>query len=101
MGGARLHRLGWLAVLVLVLATCTQTSRTVRGVVLGVEGSLTEVTAFTLLVDGDGVRFVPADDGEFGFPLPHLREHQRSGEPILVGWQTIDGIRYAVSVADG
>lgn len=102
MGRARLHHLGWLTLLVLAagLAACTQTSGTARGVVLGVEGSLTEVTSFTVLVDGDQVRFVPAVDGEFGFPLPHLREHQRTGEPVVVGWELIDGVRYAVSVGD-
>ncbi len=102
MGGARLHRFGWQVVLVLAagLVACTSTSGISRGVVLAVEGSLTEVTSFTLLVDGDQVRFVPADDGDFGFPLPHLREHQLTGEPIRVGWETTDGIRYAVSIGD-
>ncbi|MGH8946879.1 MAG: hypothetical protein ACRDVL_12125 [Acidimicrobiia bacterium] len=87
--------------LALVLVACAQTSGTVRGVVVGVEGSLDEVTSFTVLVDGEEVGFVPVAGGDYDFPLSHLRTHQRSGEPVLVTWAMEDGVRHAVALADG
>lgn len=102
MGRARLHHFGWLIpLLVVALTACTQTTGTTKGPVVEVEGTLTEVTSFTVLVDGDRVRFMPLANGDFAFPLPHLREHQRTGEVVVVGWELIDGVFYAVSVDDG
>ncbi len=78
-------------VALLALSACTApTEGTMRGVVIDVEGDLTTVTAFTVLVEGDPVRFEPVDDGDYAFPLGHLRDHLRSGEPVLVGWE-LDG----------
>jgi len=93
-------RLGGMIALALV-AACTQTSGTARGVVLSVEGSLQDVTAFTVLVEGEELRMIPVPDGEYEFALPHLREHRLSGQPILVGWELVDNVRYALSLADG
>lgn len=93
-------RLGGMIALALVVA-CTQTSGTARGVVLSVEGSLQDVTAFTVLVEGEEWRMVPVPDGDYEFALPHLREHRISGQPILVGWELVDNVRYALSLADG
>jgi hypothetical protein len=86
--------------LALVVA-CTQTSGTARGVVLSVDGTLQDVTAFTVLVEGEEWRMVPVPDGDYEFALPHLREHRLSGQPILVGWELVDNVRYALSLADG
>ena len=102
MGGARdivARRLA--ALLLLLLAACTQTSGTVNGPVVSVEGDLETVTSFVVLVEGDEWRFLPVPDGDYAFPLQHLREHQRTGQPVLVGWETRDGTRYALSVEDG
>ena len=88
------------AALVLVVA-CSATSGTARGPVSSVEGDLTRVIAFSVLVEGDEWRFIPIEDGDYAFPLQHLGEHQRSGEPIVVGWELRDNLRYALSVADG
>lgn len=93
-------RLGGMITLALVVA-CSQTSGTARGVVLSVEGSLQDVTAFTVLVEGEEWRMVPVPDGDYEFALPHLREHRLSGQPILVGWELVDNVRYALSLADG
>lgn len=58
---------------------------TVRGVVLEVEGGLTSVDSFVLRTDeGEVLELVPAPDGDFRFPLPHLHDHRRTSEPILV-----------------
>jgi hypothetical protein len=93
-------RLGGIVALALVMA-CTQTSGTARGVVTSVEGTLQEVTAFTVLVEGEEWRMIPVADGDYEFALPHLREHRISGQPILVGWEMVDNVRYALSLADG
>ena len=77
------------------------TSGTVRGTVISVEGDLTEVISFAVLVEGEEMLFLPIEDGDYAFPLPHLGDHQRSGALVLVGWELRDEIRYAVSVADG
>lgn len=101
MGTTRFVRFGRLAAILVVAASCTATSGTVRGLVLDVEGTLTEVTAFTLLVEGERLRFLPLDDGDYAFPLPHLQEHRRTGEPVLVGWELKAGNRLAVTLDDG
>lgn len=85
----------------LLLVACAQTSGTARGIVLGVEGSLEEVSSFTVLVEGQELTFVPVEDGDYDFPLSHLREHLRTGEPILVTWQLENGTREALALADG
>lgn len=84
-----------------VVMACTQTSGTVRGVVTSVEGSLEEVAAFSLLVEGEELRFVSVAGGDYAFALPHLREHRLNGDPVLVGWEMVDNVRYALSLADG
>jgi hypothetical protein len=97
------HRKAFLLLIVLLLAACAaQTSGTSRGIVLGVDGSLEEVTSFTVLVDGEEVTFAPVEGGDYDFPLSHLREHQRTGEPILVTWELDEeGNRKALALADG
>jgi hypothetical protein len=93
-------RLTGIVTLVAVMA-CTPTSGTARAVVVSVEGSLEEVTAFTVLVEGEEWRLLPVDGGDYAFALPHLREHRLTGQPILVGWELVDNVRYALSLADG
>jgi len=87
--------------LTLSLTSCTQTSGTARGVVASVDGTIDEVTSFVLLADGSELEFTPVPDGEYDFPLSHLREHQRTGEPVLVGWEIVGSVRYALTLADG
>lgn len=102
MGPGRSLSASWLiVVLILALVACSQTSGTARGPVASVEGDLIEVTSFSVVVEGDTWDFIPVEDGEYAFPLPHLREHQRTGEPVLIGWELVDDVRYAVSVEDG
>jgi hypothetical protein len=107
VGGTRVHAPGIFlkatAVIVMTvgLIACNQTSGTARGVVTAVEGSLEDVTAFVVLVEGSELEFTPSADGDYDFPLSHLREHQRTGEPVLVGWEIVGSVRYALSLADG
>jgi hypothetical protein len=85
----------------LALIGCSQTAGTARGLVTSVEGTLEDVTAFSVLVEGSELEFIPTEDGDYAFPLSHLREHQRTGEPVLVGWEIVGSVRYALSLADG
>ena len=74
--------------LALVVAGCGdpgEDRETVRGVVLEVDGDLASVESFVLRTDdGDILEVVPAPDGDFRFPLPHLHDHRRTLEPVLV-----------------
>ena len=74
--------------LVLIVASCGDTSEhreEVRGIVLEVEGNLASVESFLLRTDdGELLRVVPAPGGDFRFPLPHLHDHLRTSEPLLV-----------------
>lgn len=102
MGGARILVARRIAAAALIaIAGCASTSGAVRGPVTSVEGDLTGVASFSVLVEGDEWRFVPVEDGDYAFPLQHLGEHQRTGDPVLVGWELRDDVRYAVLVADG
>lgn len=65
-----------------------------------VQGDLTAVTEFSVLTEDGTEVFVPAEDGDFAFPLPHLREHIISGVPVVVFWEGRDGHKVAVFVDD-
>lgn len=85
----------------LLLASCGTTDQgTVEGLVVDVQGDLRAVTEFTVLTDQGQMSFIPAPDGDFAFPLPHLREHIISGVPVVVFWEDRDGERVAVLVDD-
>jgi hypothetical protein len=106
VGASRVHASGILrsvavVVMLLGLVACNQTEGTARGVVTSVDGSLEDVSSFVVLVEGSELEFTPTADGEYDFPLSHLREHQRTGEPVLVGWEIVGSVRYALSLADG
>jgi hypothetical protein len=73
---------------------------TVEGLVTSVDGDLTTVERFSVLAEGEPREFVPAADGEFAFPLPHLGEHLRSGDPVVVFWERREGTDYAVRLDD-
>lgn len=74
--------------LVLIVAGCGgpgEDPEEVRGIVLEVEGDLASVESFLLRTDdGEVLKVVPAPDGDFRFPLPHLHDHRRTAEPVLV-----------------
>ena len=92
-------RLG-LAALAMV-AACTQSTGTMVGIVVAVEGDLTAVASFSVLVEGDTFEFIPVEGGEYAFPLPHLREHLRDGTPVRVGWEQRGDDLAAISLEDG
>ncbi|CAN5777760.1 hypothetical protein BH23ACT5_BH23ACT5_20430 [soil metagenome] len=90
-----------LGALLLTVAGCgIPTSGTMKGIVVEVTGDLTSVEGFTALVEGDALDFIPSPDGDYAFPLPHLRDHLRSGDPVLIGWELVDGVRMATFLDD-
>jgi len=101
---ARSRRLGplTLAFLALVSVACgTASQGTTEGLVIDVRGGLDGVTEFSVLTPGGTLVFVPDPDGDFAFPLPHLREHILSGIPVIVYWEELpDGSLSAVHVDD-
>jgi hypothetical protein len=102
---ARRRFVGAVTILALLaVAACAPTddgTGVAIGVVVEVDGDLSTVQAFTISTeDGDRMTFVPADDGEFAFPLPHLQEHVRSGVPVAVAWEREGETLWAIGVDD-
>ncbi|MEX1281345.1 MAG: hypothetical protein AB1Z55_11585 [Acidimicrobiia bacterium] len=98
-----MRRAAALGLVAIALAGCAPpaTSGTATGVVVDVDGDLTSVDSFTITTAlGDRMTFVPAPDGDFAFPLPHLQAHVRSGDPIVVDWAREDDVLWAVSLDD-
>lgn len=91
----------WVAGLMLLLAACVQSEGTAIGVVTAVDGSLTEIESFTMLAAGAEITFVPIEGQEYAFALAHLREHQRTGDLLVVDWELRDKTKYAISLTDG
>jgi hypothetical protein len=90
-----------LVLLAALLAACGSSDQgTTEGLVVDVQGDLSAVTEFSLLTQEGTEVFIPAEDGDFAFPLPHLREHIISGVPVVVFWEDRDGRKVAVFVDD-
>ena len=68
----------------MMLAACSGGNE-VQGIVLSVDGDLTEVRSFVLRTDdGETLEIVPDENGTFSFPLPHLNDHRVSLSPVIV-----------------
>lgn len=93
--------LATLIVTTLLSACSAPTPNQVTGIVTAVDGDLTSVTAFEMLAEGRTWRFEPAPDGDFAFPLAHLRDHLRAGDPIVVDYSDVDGVLRATRITDG
>ena len=80
-----------------------QPGESVEGIVLELEGDLTDVTSFVILdAGGERYTFVPAEGLTFhGGPLSHLRDHITSGDAVFVVYErAVDGSLVAVEVSD-
>ena len=97
---ARTILIGLIAAAALVLALLPSESGQLTGIVIAVDGDLTTVGTFEVLSDGDRFVFEPSPDGDFAFPLSHLRDHLRSGEPVAVEYERVDGVLLAMRVSD-
>ena len=84
----------------LALALLPSDSGQLTGIVTTVDGDLTTVRSFEVLSGGERFVFEPAPDGDFAFPLSHLRDHLRTGEPVAVEYERIDGVLMATLVTD-
>ncbi len=100
------YLIGLFTVLVVVGGTACSPAetdtRTARGSVIEVIGDLGDVEYFTMVTsEGETLTLQPDPLGEFGFPLPHLREHLVSGAPIAVTYRmTPQGALVAVAIDD-
>jgi hypothetical protein len=72
----------------------------VIGTVVAVDGDLSIVRSFTVLVEGEQMTFVPVAEGVYAYPLAHLRDHLRDGAPIRIGWERRGEDLVAVFVDD-
>ncbi len=88
------------ALLIVVAVTGGDGSGQLTGLVVAVDGDLTEVRSFDVLSDGERTSFAPAPDGVFDFPLGHLREHLRTGEPVTIEYEHREGVLTATRVSD-
>ena len=97
---ARTILIGLVAVTAIVVALLPSDSGQLTGIVIAVDGDLTAVRSFEVLSDGDRFLFEPSPDGDFAFPLVHLRDHLRTGEPVAVEYESVDGVLVAMRVSD-
>jgi hypothetical protein len=72
----------------------------ITGIVVSVDGDLVGVNSFEVLSDGERTLLRPSADGQFDFPLPHLRDHLRTGEPVAVEFERVDGVMMATQISD-
>jgi hypothetical protein len=90
--------------LLVVSAACSDGRQTARGIVIEVEGTITEIEGFLLrLPDGATIRLRPADGVLFhdNAPIGHIRDHLRSGETIEVEYEVLDdGSAVAYQITD-
>lgn len=87
------------------VAACGGGGSAVTGVVVDVEGDITTVERFVLrLADGTDQEIAPAPGVTFhdGAAIGHLRDHLRTGEPVVVMYEVLDdGTWVALRVDDG
>ena len=77
-------------------------SQRVAGVVVAVDGDLSEIRTFSLLLpDGSALTFLPEEGLLFDVgPLSHVRDHMVSGTPVAVEYRQQDGVAIATTVGD-
>lgn len=94
----------WLAAVVITVAACSGPQQSVDGVVVAVDGGLSGVAGFDIVIDtGERRSFVPdpaLERFDDGAPLSHLTEHLRTGVPVRVVYEERSGVLVAVAVSD-
>ncbi|WKZ83686.1 MAG: hypothetical protein QY307_05445 [Acidimicrobiia bacterium] len=93
-----------LLIAAVLLVACAGGAQRVDGVVVAVDGDLTEVRAFEIVAtDGRRLLFrVGAELESFtgGVPLSHLFEHLGDGFPVRVTYREEGGVLVAVALTD-
>lgn len=82
------------------MASCGGSGDNLTGSIIEVSGDLVQVDSFTVLSEGAAHTFVPQEGAKFSIPLPHLRDHLRSGEAVEVTYSEVDGVLIASNVVD-
>lgn len=90
-----------LLAIVLILAACGGSVTTLEGTVVAFEGDLTTVTSFTVRTPDGEFTLRPAATIDSAFPLPHLREHMTTGDPVRVSYEVVGDDLIATRVDDG
>ena len=92
------------ATLLVVSVGCGGGRQEATGVVIEVEGGIADISGFLLrLSDGSDLRLRPAAGVLFhdDAPVGHIRDHLRSGEPIVVEYEVLDdGTAVAYVITD-
>ena len=72
----------------------------VSGVITRVDGDGEDVRAFTLEAGLETYEIRIDELRDYGFPLSHLREHERDGRPVRCRLDERAGELYALSIED-
>lgn len=105
----RVLLVGALLVLAVILVGCSgddsdgESGTTVSGVVVDVQGTITEIEQFDMVLeDGTRLTFVPEAGAleRTGFSPAHIREHSALVEPISVTYHEVDGQNIVTGVGD-
>jgi hypothetical protein len=70
------------------------------GVIVQVDETGQEITAFTLQVGADRYRIFIAQDVDYGFDLQHLHEHRLTGDPVRCTLEERGERLYALEILD-
>jgi hypothetical protein len=70
------------------------------GLIVAIEGDGSEITSFTLDSFGEDYEIFIAPEVDYGFPLAHLREHERDRLPVRCRLDERDGRLYALEITD-
>lgn len=97
-----MRRLALASLFLILLVACgaDATGEEATGIVVDVQGELEEIDIFTVLIDGERITFETSPGADYSFPLGHLRDHLRSGEPVVVRWETEGDRRVATFIDD-
>lgn len=91
-----------LVLMAILSGACGPTSgEEVTGIVVDVRGDLEDIEQFTVLANGERMEFGTTSDGDYSFGLGHLRDHLRSGEPVVVRWEERGDRLVATFIDDG
>jgi hypothetical protein len=70
------------------------------GFIVAIEGEGSDIASFTLDSFGEEYEIFIAPGVDYGFPLTHLREHERDRLPVRCRLDERDGRLYALEIAD-
>lgn len=91
-----------IAIVLLMVTACSGgEGKVMTGRVVAVDGDLERVESFTMISGEESLTFTPAAGVRAEFPLSHLRDHLRTGDPVTVTYVETDAGPTAIVVGDG